>query len=188
MRLPQTEILQRAERLASTLAGGQTRVERNVLLAVVADFMTDREPDREKLRRTLDLLAKGSGGHLERGGSYAAQIQTVAAELLALLAAETLETEDYRSLFGWTARLLLVRGLEPPSNGKTPPRGAAGGGGGAGGGPAREARQHPRKRPPAPPAPPGPLGAVSEKGLSTLQQLKQRLAEREQPKKPKDEQ
>lgn len=117
MALTQTEILQRAERLAGALAGGATRVERNVLLAVVGDFMSDRQPDPATLRRTLKLLAEGSGGQLRRAGSYAEQIRTVAAELPAFLdeAEEEMEPEDYRSLFGWTARLLLVPGAAEPA-------------------------------------------------------------------------
>jgi hypothetical protein len=185
MRLSQTEVLERAERLAAALAGGETRVERNVLLAVVADFMADREPDLVKLRRTLELLAQGSGGHLRRGGSsYPAQIRTVTAELAAILDAETLESEDYRSLFGWTARLLLVRGLDPPRKSGTAPEAARVGGAEGRGGPARPVRRAP-DRPAAPRTPPrGTLGAVSAKGLDALQQVKQRLAERE---KPEDE-
>lgn len=175
MPLPPTKILHRAERLASSLAGGHIRVERNTLLAVVADFMTDPKPDLGKLRRTLDFLAGGSGGHLKRGGSYAAQIKALAAELLTLLDAETLETEDYRSLFGWAARLLLVRDLgEPPLT-----EGASLGHSAVSDSAATARTRKENRRATTTPAQPKKLGGVGERGLGALQQLKQRLEERE---------
>jgi hypothetical protein len=169
MALSQIQILERAERLASTLAGGPTRVEKNVLLAVVADFMSDRQPEIQKLRRTLGLLAAGSGGHLKRGGGYASQIKTVVAALDELLAAEPLAPGEYQSLFGWTARLLLARGLPGP-----PERA-----GSAGAPPARQPRPASPASPPRPPAHPPQLGAIDQKGLSALQQLKQEIEKRE---------
>lgn len=186
MRLSQTEILEHAERLAVALAGGEVRVERNVLLAVVADFMADPKPDCLKLRRTLELLGQGSGGHLKRGGkTYPAQIRTVVAELLAFLDSETLEAAGYRSLFGWTARLLLVQDLDTPRDGGMKPVPTSSGGGANRGNAAGPDRRRPPKPPTAPPKPGrGTLGAVSAKGLEALQQFKQRLAERE---KPEDE-
>ena len=186
MRLSQTEILEHAERLAVALAGGEVRVERNVLLAVVADFMADPKPDCLKLRRTLDLLGQGSGGHLKHGGkTYSAQIRAAVAELLAFLDAETLETVDYRSLFGWTARLLLVQDLDTPRNGVMAPAPTGSGGGTDRGNAAGPERRRPPKSPTAPPKPGrGTLSAVNAKGLEALQQFKQRLAERE---KPEDE-
>ncbi|MDP9119878.1 MAG: hypothetical protein M3O15_00675 [Acidobacteriota bacterium] len=173
MRLPQTEILKRAENLASALASGPTRVERNVLLAVVADFMSDSQPNRQKLYHTLELLGAGSGGHLKRGGTYASQIKTVVAELRRLLDTETLESDDYRSLFGWTARLLLVRGLKPEPHSPRPvqpPPAAL---------PKAGRRQHSPETPGAPPR----LGALDSQGLSSLQKLKQALEESERKKK-----
>jgi hypothetical protein len=172
MALSQTEILDRVERLASTLAGGATRVEKNVLLAVVADFMTDRQPDLAKLRRTLSLLADGSGGHLKRGGGYAGQIKTVVAALDDLLDAEPLESDEYKSLFGWTARLLLVRGLSPP------PKGA-----GSSAPPATRERR-PASAPKPPTRPAQQLGSIDQKGLSALQKLKQEIEKREKNDKP----
>jgi hypothetical protein len=119
MSLSQTEILTRAERLASTLAGGRTRVEKNVLLSVVADFLSDPRAELPRLRRTLQLLRAGSGGHLERSDSYRQQIQAVVEELDKTLAEGDLSPGDYKSLFGWTARLLLVRG--GPAERSVPP-------------------------------------------------------------------
>src|SRR5437016_10772333 len=112
MHLGQIQILEHAERLTSALVGGAARVERNVLLAVVGDFMADRRPDPQRLRKTLRLLRAGSGGHLKRGGTYAQQIAAVTAELERFLAATGAEIEplDLKRIFGWTARLLLVRG------------------------------------------------------------------------------
>jgi hypothetical protein len=170
MRLNQTQVVERAERLASALGGGATRVERNVLLAVVADFMSEHRPDPEKLRRTVRLLRAGSGGHLKRGGSYAQQIAAVATEIERQLDGEELEAADLKSLFGWTARLLLVRGSLLP---------------------AREPAARPQARPPAAqrrpsapkPAPAG-LGAINPKGLSALEKIKQQLESRDKDKKP----
>ena len=172
MRLSQTQILEHAERLAAALAGGATRVEKNVLLAVVADFMVDRLPDRDKLRRTLRLLAAGNGGHLQRSKGYPDQIRSVGTEVTRFLDAEDLGPDDTKSVFGWTARLLQVRDLapvevpsDPPSTGGThkpghrPPLG-------------NQAR-------PRPPAPKTPLGSIKQKGLSDLQKFKQHLEERE---------
>lgn len=173
MSLHQTEILKRAEQLASALAGGATRVERNVLLAVVGDFMADRRPDPERLRKTLRLLRAGSGGHLKRGGSYAQQIAAVTAELERLLAAEELESADLKSLFGWTARLLLVRGGVVPARPQGVSRPAR---------PADRARVQPTAKPPV--FKPPPLGGLNPKGLSALEKLKQQLENRDKDKKP----
>jgi hypothetical protein len=170
MRLLQTQILERAERLASSLIGGQTRVERNVLLAVVGDFMSDCRADPERLRKTLRLLRAGSGGHLKRGGSYGQQVAVVTAELERQLDAENLEAGDLKSLFGWTARLLLVRGTFFPAEKQAAPRRAAV--------PERSRRQGPAKSPP-----PVAFGGLNPKGLSALEKLKQQLQERDKDKK-----
>ncbi len=184
MPLRQTQILERAERLASALAGGATRVERNVLLAVVGDFMADRRADPERLRRTLRLLRTGSGGHLKRGGSYARQIEAVTAELERVLATETIEPIDLKSLFGWTARLLLVRGVAVATPeeavggpGMRPPAGPRGGGpvGRAGAAAAPGSATKPAARPAA-------FGGLNPKGLSALEKLRQQLAERDKDK------
>jgi hypothetical protein len=167
MGLSQTEILERAERLASTLAGGATRVEKNVLLAVVADFMTDRRPDIQKLRRTLRLIGEGSGGHLKRAAGYAVQIKTVVAALGDFLDSESLDPEEYKSLFGWTARLLLVRGLPASRPPRPDPRSAT---------PQRPNRP---QIPPKAPAPPPQLRSIGKQSLSELQRLKLEIEERE---------
>jgi hypothetical protein len=108
MAVTQTEILKKAEQLASTLAGGTTKVGKNVLLSIVADFMSSPHPDRERLRRTLQLLQEGNGGHTKRGGGYGDQIRAAVREVAKELGADTSD-EELKSLFGWTARLLLVR-------------------------------------------------------------------------------
>lgn len=108
MSLSQTEIVQRAERLATELVG--MGVEKNALLSVVADFMSDPRGDVERLRRMLKLLKDGSGGHLKRSASYVQQIKALAEGLQETLDDRGLSVADLKSLFGWTARLLLVRG------------------------------------------------------------------------------
>lgn len=163
MSLSQTAIVQRAEQLAGALAGGRTRVEKNVLLSVVADFMSDPRADLDRLRRTLKLLGEGSGGHLKRSTSYAQQIEAVVDGLGEVLADSSLSLNDLKSLFGWTARLLLVRGESPPATAGDPPAGPSPG---TKAGP----REKPVKRG---------LGSIGQKGLSALEKLKQDLERKE---------
>jgi hypothetical protein len=165
MRLTQTAIVQRAEGLASVLTGGPTRVEKNVLLSVVADFMSDPRADLERLRKTLKLLAEGSGGHLKRSTAYAQQIEAVAGGLRDTLADSSLSIDDLKSLLGWTARLLLVREDTGPAN-------AGAGERPSGGSPGR------RSDPPREPVKRG-LGTIGSKGLSALEKLKQDLERKE---------
>lgn len=102
------DIVTRAEQLALSLTSGPAPVKRNVLLGLTSDFLTDPRPDRERLLRTVRLIAKGSGGHIKRGGGYGEQVRTAAVELAQVLN-EDLSDQDLKSLLGWTARLLLVR-------------------------------------------------------------------------------
>jgi hypothetical protein len=104
----QVEIVENAERLASNLQAGP-QVTKNALLSVVATFMSDPAGDLKRLRRTLDLLEKGSGGHLKRGGGYGEQVHLVIQEVGRLLKREEWQPNELKSLFGWTARLLQVR-------------------------------------------------------------------------------
>ena len=160
MSLSQTQIVERAERLATELGGGSVRVEKNVLLSVVADFLSDPRGDVERLRRTLDLLKQGSGGHLQRTGSYARQVEAVAEGLRHTLDDRDLSPTDLKSLFGWTARLLLVRGeREEPAR-------------------RQDAAPHPRPRPQEP-AKKTALGGINKKGLSALEKLREDLEKRE---------
>jgi hypothetical protein len=166
MSLPQTEIVQRAERLATELTGGPVRVEKNVLLSVVADFLSDPRADVERLRKTLRLLKEGSGGHLERSGSYAQQVKAVANGLGETLADHDLSPDDLKSLFGWTARLLLVRGVgeeRRPVPASTDQRGRAPG-------PKTQPRPEPAKRG---------LGSLGKKSLSALEKLRADLEKKE---------
>jgi hypothetical protein len=173
MALSQSENLARAERLATSLGGGERRVEKNVLLSVVAGFMSDPQADLERLKKTIRLLAKGSGGHLRRGDSYREQVEAVVRELGEALAAEDLAPAEWKSIFGWTARLLLVRGGGGWRQGDSRRGGGDRSAGAAG---------LPRggKGPKAPPA--ARLGGLSPKGLSELEQLKRHLGERDEDK------
>jgi len=171
MPLTQTDILRKAELLAGNLAGGPAQVKKNALLAVVADFMSDPKPDLDRLRRTMRLLKQGSGGHLKRGGGFGDQVKAVADELDRLMQQEGLTPGEYKSLFGWTARLLVVRGIGRQERVQ-----------------ARQRKEHPsfpsrdegkRTLEKAPAAAPGKLGAVNQKGLSVLDKFKQQLLERE---------
>ena len=110
MPLSQVEILEKAKPLVSNLAAATVSVKKSAFLAVVADFMSDPNPDLKTLSRTLELLKQGSGGHLKRGGGFGDQVRAVVAELSRLLQEEKgMQPADYKSLFGWTARLLSVR-------------------------------------------------------------------------------
>ena len=184
MALSSTKIVERASRLAATLANGPVAVEKNVLRGLVADFMV--EPDVARLRRLLQLLAEGSGGHLLRGGGYGEQVQAAATELGTLLAETDLEPRDLQRLFGWTARLLVVRKGDGEPKHKAQKKGGGPGrpspGGHASTGRPGGRRDDRRTAGPAEPAKTGPptkLGAVSTKGLSALKEMKQRLREKE---------
>lgn len=175
MALSQVEILKKAEPLASNLAAGAASVKKNAFLAVVADFMNNPNPDLKTLSRTLELLKQGSGGHLKRGGGFGDQVRAVVEELSRLLREEDLQPADYKSLFGWTARLLAVRQSSQGARNVTrsreeplPQRGTGPSGG----------------RPQKPPKPPRPqasssLQAVGGKSLDALKSLKDRLAKKE---------
>ncbi len=182
MQKSQVEIVQNAERLALNLQAGPTPVKsKNAFLAVVATFMSDPSGDLPRLRRTLDLLEKGSGGHLKRGGGFGDQVRVVIREVGRLLDGDEWEAAELKSLFGWTARLLLIRQdrrTEKGSESRAPRPDRQD---------TRQGRppQHPRdRRPPLPgreekrPAPPPPqkLGAMSGKNLASLAELKKKLS------------
>jgi len=170
MTATQSEIMEKAERLASNLVGGSTKVGKNVLLSIVADFMSSPHPDRERLRRTLELIQKGSGGHTKRAGGYGEQVKVAVDEITEALR-ENLSDDELKSLFGWTARLLLVRrgllavktktDLRPGKSGSRSPA------------PAKAEKGPPQRLGPG-------LGA---KSLSTLEQLRQQLQDKEKGKK-----
>jgi hypothetical protein len=161
MPIPQTEILEKAERLAANLVGGPIKVGKNVLLSIVADFMSTPYPDRERLRRTLFLIGEGSGGHLKRGGgAYGDQIRTAVQEVSKALQ-DDLTDEELKSLFGWTARLLLVRKESLPIP--------------AGPSPRQETRI---SKPPAAQKKAQRMG-LGSKSLNALEQLKQQLQDKE---------
>jgi hypothetical protein len=101
----QLPFVERAQELASELKG----VERNVFLSIVADFLTDPRSEPACLSKMLDLLAKGSGNHLNRSGSFGEQARAVIRELPRVLEDEELSPTNLRIILGWTARLLLVR-------------------------------------------------------------------------------
>lgn len=182
MPLSQVEILKKAEPLASNLAAGDVSVKKSAFLAVVADFLSDPNPDLDTLSRTLELLKQGSGGHLKRGGGFGDQVKAVVDELSRLLQEEKgMQPTDYKSLFGWTARLLTVRQNsqstrsndrrrdEPrPQQRSGPPGGRP---------------QRPFKPPEPQPKAPTTIQAVGGKSLDTLKNLKAQLEKGEGEKK-----
>ncbi len=105
----QRDIVERARLFALELANGPTPIKKNVLLALVSDFLSSRPPDRERLRRILTLVKEGNGGHVLRGEGYGDQVRAAVDAIEGLLQEEELSDEQYKSLFGWTARLLVVK-------------------------------------------------------------------------------
>ncbi|HYU30773.1 MAG TPA: hypothetical protein VEW48_01300 [Thermoanaerobaculia bacterium] len=139
--------------------------------------MSEPEPDVHRLRQLLDLIEQGSGGHIRRGAGYGDQLRAAISELRTVLNEEELEGQDYKSLFGWTARLLLVRresARPEPQDHRSDPR-------------ERPQSQTPRRpgprqreeRRPAPSPGSGKLSAVGTKSLSTLEKLKRDLEDKE---------
>lgn len=80
-------------------------VKRNTLLSVVAS--AHDHPD--ELRAVLEGLRDGSGGHRDRGRGYGDQVVSAAKVLLEFLDEHPLPPEELRTVFGWTARELLVK-------------------------------------------------------------------------------
>jgi hypothetical protein len=174
----QVEIVKNADRLAANLQAGPA-VTKNALLSVVATFLSDPSGDVARLRRTMTLLEKGSGGHLKRGGGFGDQVRLVIREVGRVLDREEWQPEELKSLFGWTARLLQVRqaprtpgGREP--QGQRPNRGAP-----HPGRPPRPPRDpRPSEKQP-PPQPTKPFKAVSGKNLEALKALGEKLSKPE---------
>ncbi|HEX3532155.1 MAG TPA: hypothetical protein VH988_34275 [Thermoanaerobaculia bacterium] len=162
----QLAIVRQAERLAANLDGGSVKVGKNVLLALVADFVSTPHPDRDQLRRLLQLVQAGSGGHASRGGGYGDQLR-LAAQVVAGVLDDDFSDQDLKSLFGWTARLLRNRQDETPET-------------------QREARPA-ETRGPKPQTPPTKvqkkpqerLGSWDAKSRSALEQIKQQLEDKE---------
>lgn len=153
----QIEILRLAEELAAALQQQpENAVKRNTFLSLVADFQSHPDPDR--LRRTLELLLKGSGGHLARGGNYEEQVVVATREISRVLRRGDLSVDEYRSLFGWTARL-----LESPGSTGSRRTNAPGGGG------SKTGTSAPRSH----------IGSVKPGQLQALEELRRQLAEEE---------
>jgi len=167
----QVEIVQSAERLAARLQAGP-QVSKNALLSVVGTFMSDPTGDLERLRRTMTLLEKGSGGHLKRGAGFGEQVRLVIREVSQVLRRGKWQAADLKSLFGWTARLLLVRQAPRVQEGRgpqgprpsRPPR------------PLRDQRTSSERPKEMPPQPTKPLGTLSGKNLDALKALGEKLS------------
>jgi len=155
----QLDVLAEAETLALRLSR-PVQVKKNVLLSLVADFMSAPRPDRERLRETLELLRSGSGGHVLRAGGYGEQAKAALDILLSVFEQEGWTEADLKSLFGWTARLLQVKPVDSPA---APPN----------------RTQTSPVQPRRPPPPAKPLGGLSPKGRDTLEELKKKLQGKE---------
>jgi hypothetical protein len=118
----QVDIVRRAQALAEKLtAEPETAVKRSAFLSLVADFQARPEAEPARLLDLLKELEKGSGGHLQRGKTYVAQISLAAQSLVTEIERGDLSAQELRSLFGWTARLLDVKHSGKQQHGKEPP-------------------------------------------------------------------
>lgn len=181
MQKSQVEIVQNAQRLAANLQAGATPVKsKNAFLSVVATFMSDPSGDLSQLRQMLSLLERGSGGHLKRGGGFGDQVRMVIGEVGRLLDQGEWESADLRSLFGWTARLLQVRGsLDRGADARADLAERKL--------PSRSREPFSKKKEPDTRAQPVrglSFGAFKASGLDALQQLKEKLSEGDRRKKP----
>jgi hypothetical protein len=174
MALPTVEILERAELLAARLNGGPAPVKKNVLLGLISDFMNEPEPDVRRLRRLLEMIEQGSGGHIRRGAGYGDQLRAAVREIRKVLDKGGLDGKDYKSLFGWTARLLLVRSTPRDTRPQLKER--------EGGRPSRPEtrRSTPDRSERFTPQPPSTrLGGVNTKGMSALEKLRKQMEDQE---------
>jgi hypothetical protein len=165
------DIVKRAEQLALSLTAGLSPVGRNAFLGIVSDFQSAPRPDRVRLSRIVQLIQKGSGGHLKRGGGYGEQVKTAAVEIARVLE-DDLSDQDLRSLFGWTARLLLVRREERPENGYAIRTGSS-----------SQKGQGSRSAKPREDKAAARMGSLDQQSLRALEMLKQKLSGGEPPKK-----
>ena len=164
MALPTTEILKKAEHLAARLNSGPAPVKKNVLLGLVSDFMNEPEPDIRRLRKLLEMIEQGSGGHIRRGAGYGDQLRSAVREIRRVLDEGGLDGKDFKSLFGWTARLLLVRSAPRAAHSTTQAK--------------EDRRSGPGPRPTSPPASTK-FGSLSGQGKSALEKLKQQIEHKE---------
>jgi hypothetical protein len=165
MALPTIEIMKKAEHLAARLNSGPSPVKKNVLLGLVSDFMNEPEPDVQRLRHLLELIEQGSGGHIRRGAGYGEQLRAAVREIRKALDERGLDGKDFKSLFGWTARLLLVRSA--PREARRP-------------GPPPPGKPDRREPPSTPPRAPVKLGSINAKGISDLEKLRQKIQDKEE--------
>ncbi len=111
--LSRVALVEEAGRLAEQLKTGEVQVSRNLWLSLLADFMNapgnDATEAKEHLLKMLHLLVKGSGGHLARSYSYRKQVALAARVLKQAFNENNLSLKQFHSLFGWTARLLLLK-------------------------------------------------------------------------------
>lgn len=164
MALPTIEIMKKAEHLAARLNSGPSPVKKNVLLGLVSDFMNEPEPDVQRLRHLLELIEQGNGGHIRRGAGYGEQLRAAVREIRKALDERGLDGKDFKSLFGWTARLLLVRSAPRETRSQL-------------------GSNRPGPVQPRPPerreSPPGKFGSVNAKGMSDLEKLRQKIQNKE---------
>lgn len=160
-RTSQADLVRRARALADELSlRSEHAVGRGIFRALLADF--EANSDQDVLHRMVELLLKGSGGHLERTGGYGEQAETAANAILAELRSGDLSPGEYRTLFAWTARLLPTKPRK--ASPKTGPR--------------QEGTRRPPRRTPTPaPAPPpkvvspSRLSPFDEKSRAALESL-----------------
>lgn len=167
----QIQLLDHARDLADKLASGATPVKAGTLRSILADFMSAPQPDQAKLRRMLRLLKEGSGGQLARSGSFPDQVLAAIGVLDRILEDSDLTPQELKTLFGWTARLLLIRS-DRKENGASPGRS------GTGPGRPRNSERRQEERMPRP-AGEAKLSAVKQSAFDALARMKTELSKRE---------
>lgn len=107
------EIVVAAASLAERPRDNGTRVTRSTWFSLLAGFMGTPRRDlaglKTELLRLLCALLKGQGGHLQRGGTFKAQVTLSERELQRAFQEWEFDLAGFRQLFGWTGRLLLVQ-------------------------------------------------------------------------------
>ncbi|CAM2070116.1 hypothetical protein SCOR_32375 [Sulfidibacter corallicola] len=113
MTMSRPALVREAAQLAERLHSRDTLVSRNLLLSIVSEFVAsggeDVAEEKAKLIKTLILVGKGVGGHLDRSTRFRNQYSLAVKVLVEVLNRDDLEYQDLCRLFGWTGRMLLVR-------------------------------------------------------------------------------
>lgn len=169
------ELVRRARSLAEELRTASPGFKRSTFLSLVEGC----GGDLDELRRRIELAGAGSGGHLDRTGSFEAQLEALATVLRKQLGeAEGLTPREVESWLGWTARMLYVGEKLGGAKGPAASQGRKGSKGKSSGGGKGRSRL-PGENTPSDRAPVK-EGKFSLDGTGALADLKRQLDEREE--------